>query len=334
MQALAPGKIILTGEHAVLYGSPAIAMAINCYAKTSINKHQDNHVLFSLLDLSYHKSMTIKGLKKLKQRLKDDYQKFQQGEFSIREVIKRPFELSQYAVSSLLEKFQHIDDGVQVKTESDIPIGCGMGSSAATTLSMLHAVNLYYQLNLEKQQYLNLALETENLQHGKSSGLDLHISLHGGCLRYHNGEFSPQKLPQFPLYIVNTGKPESSTGECVSHCKKFFDDDPNLSQQFHQVADQLQTSLEYNNFDGFKTAIKNNHQLLCQLGIVPAPITTFIEAIEATGNAAKICGAGACRGDKAGIVLIASDENPTQLCNQYGYECQQIEGDEYGLQIS
>lgn len=333
MQSTAPGKIILSGEHAVVHGSPAIAMAVNRYAKTTVKKHDSEHVLFNLLDLSYHKSMTIKALKKLKARLKTDYKKFQEGDFSIREVIKRPFELSQYAFSTLLEKLQISDKGIHLQTESDIPIGCGMGSSAASTLSVIHAIGHFYNLNLDKKNYIKLALETENLQHGKSSGVDLQISLDGGCIRYQQGDTQKLALPTFPLYLVNTGKPESTSGESIESCRSYFED-KGLLAAFQTATDAVQASITRDHYADFQRAIKENHQLLNNIGVVPDPVNQFIQTIEAHGGAAKVCGAGACRGAHAGVTLIAMDEDPTQLCQDHGYQCESITGDNLGLQIT
>ncbi len=333
MQASAPGKIILTGEHAVVYGAPAIAMAVNRYAKTTVKQHHSEQILFNLMDLSYHKSMTVNALKKLKSRLKTDYKKFQEGQFSIRDVIKRPFELSQYAFSTLLEKLQINDRGLHLETESTIPIGCGMGSSAASTLSVIHAISHFHNLNLDKKNYIKLALETENLQHGKSSGIDLQISLEGGCIRYQQGESQASTLPEFTLYVVNTGKPESTSGECIEHCRKKLEN-TRLLNDFEAVTNSIDNAIVNKNFPLFQKAIQENHKLLTHIDVVPHSVQQFIATIENNGGTAKICGAGACRGSQAGIVLIAMKESPSELCQSFNYQCEAIEGDSVGLQIT
>lgn len=332
MKAIAPGKIILSGEHAVIHGLPAIAMAVNRFAEATVSEQSSNLISFDILNLSYHKTHTIQALRKLKHRLSTDYQKFLRGEYSIREVLKKPFELSQYALTSFLEKLNlslHTG-GIKLSTQSSIPIGCGMGSSAAMILSVMHAMREYFKIEVNTEHYLSYGMEIENLQHGQSSGLDLQISLTGGCLRYEKGNILTRPIPDFPMYLVNTGSPESSTGECVSHTKSLFKE-RHLHEQFSEVTNQLDTALLQNDLQAIKQSIKTNHRLLIHLGIVPERIQRFIFALEQAGAAAKICGAGSIVGHHAGIVLIISENNPVLLCKEYGFHCSQIKGEPNGL---
>lgn len=334
MAAVAPGKIILSGEHSVVCGQPAIAIAINRYARASVIPHNTPAtVVFDLLNLKHHKNTTIKALRHLKSRLSADYHLFLRGERGIKDVLKLPHELSHFALSNFLERFNRFSDaGIRLKTESTIPIGCGMGSSAAMILAVKFALAHHFKEDIDKEHLFQLALEAENLQHGHSSGLDLRVSLQGGIIEYHNGQFSTLTIPDWPLYIVNTGNPDSSTGECVMQSQKLFET-TNLAAEIGAVTKAVKTALEQNNFTNFQLALRANHQLLVALGVVPTAVQKFISHLESHGLAAKVCGAGSIRGDKAGIVLIASLEDPSSLSQSFGYSVERVIGDTHGLRL-
>lgn len=332
--ALAPGKLILSGEHAVVHGAPALAIAINRFAKTTVSASTPAHIGFELKNLPYHASMTVGALKQIKQKLKDRYHAFSQGEVGIRDVLKLPFELSQYAVSKLLgERHEHNEQGMHVTTESTVPMGCGMGSSAAMIVSMLHAIANYQGLVFDEEHYFQQAVDAENLQHGRSSGLDIRVALRGGCLHYYQGVCTPKPLPPIPLYLINTGKPASNTGECVAKTTETFTNDPKLINTFSQVTDTMETALLAADLAGFTHAIRENHRLLVKLGVVPSKVQQLISALDEAGFAAKVCGAGAISGDHAGIVLVVANEPPTALCQQLGYQLEEVQAEVRGVRL-
>ena len=332
MESIAPGKLILSGEHAVVHGNPAIAMAVDRYASTTVGQEESDLVSFNLFDLKYHKSMTLHSLKKLKTRLKEDFSAFKKGEFGIKEVIKRPFELSQYALSSIFEKLtMQQKSGLHLTSHSQIPIGCGMGSSAATILTTLHAIAQYHKLHLSPEKILELALDAENMQHGKSSGLDLQTSLYGGCILLHDEGIKKLPLLQGPLFLINTGKPEATTGECVEACQSHFVD-PGLCAAFRECTERLELALRNNDRQDIKEIFQTNQTLLERIGVIPASVKQFIQQLTIEQNTAvKLCGAGTIRGEKAGVLLAICDEAPQALCQQYGYQWEAIKGEAHGL---
>lgn len=308
--ARAPAKLILTGEHAILHGVPAIAMAINCYCDTTISPSSTPRVLFNLANLDHKRERTLHHLRRFKAKIEDSYHQFLAGDRSIRSVLKKPFHLLEYTATAFLEKMDaERKEGFSVHTHSNIPEGFGLGSSAAAIVSTNYALNIFTEKHLSLDQLFELNLEAENLQHGRASGLDIYVSAHGGMVRFCHDKkrVEPLTWPSFPLTLILTGQPESTTGECVTHTKAFLDQHPELIAEFEAVSQKIYQALNAKDFDAFKWAITQNERLLETIGVVPDRVRTLIHSLEAQGLAAKVCGAGAISGDNAGVVAVFGD---------------------------
>jgi mevalonate kinase len=334
MKVFAPGKLILSGEHSVVYGKPALAMAVNRYVMATAKREDSKLISFDLSDLSYAGRFSFSSLEQLKNRIKQKYHHFMHGDFKIREVLQKPFELAQFALSLCLEMLNiKLTEGMQIHVESTIPIGCGMGSSAATILSIIYAITKHLGVNLPTETFLRLALEAENAQHGISSGLDLRVSLYGGCVYLNNKILQSRPIPTFPMYLVNTGTPESNTGECVTRVAPHFLKG-GIGDDFAAITDAMDALLR-TGVNDFKKLIRANHELLVEIGVVPLKIQKFIHDIEQMDGGAKICGAGAVTGNNAGMVLIAADDVPAlhAICQKYSYEILPIAVESRGVHV-
>lgn len=335
MKVHAPGKLILSGEHAVVYGKPALAMAINRYVTAIAMPQLLPLVSFDLSDLEYEHGVTFTALNRLKSRIKQNYQRFISGDFKIRDVLQKPVELAQFAFSLFFETVNlKLTQGVKIRVQSDIPMGCGMGSSAATILSIVHAIAHHLKVDLSPEVFYRLGLEAENMQHGYSSGLDLQVSLHGGCVLMRDGQTLQRNVPNVPMYLVNTGIPKTTTGECVTHAARYFKNST-ISDDFAQVTMTLDESLQQNNLAEIQRIVNANHELLVNIGVVPDKVQQFQKEIQQAQGAAKICGAGAVAGDKAGIMLVIT-ENVTalaELCAKYCYAILPVTGEMRGVHI-
>lgn len=333
MKVNAPGKLILSGEHAVVYGQPALAMAINRYVTATVTRESQQQIALDLSDLSHHSRLSLNALRNLKVRIKNKYHRFIRGDFSIREVLQKPFELAQFALGVFTESInQSLPHGVKVQVQSDIPIGCGMGSSAATILSVMHAVSQYLQIPISQDALYQLALEAENMQHGHSSGLDLRIAQQGGCIYVHGLQMETRPIPEFPMYLVNTGMPVSTSGQCVELVAPHFKE-VTFADEFGAVTNAMDAALQKQSRQGVQEAVRENHRLLSVIGVVPSTVQRFISQVEQQNGAAKICGAGAVVGERAGAVLAVIEDKAAlnTLCSQFGYNVIPISGEMRGL---
>ncbi len=333
MKAIAPGKLILSGEHAVVYGRPALAMAIDRSAQAIITPTASDQISFSLQNYDESERFTLRALREFRKRVATNYKFFLEGELGIREVLLKPVELFQFAFITLLDGLHlKLDQGMDIQVGSNIPMGCGLGSSAATVLSEIRAVGHFMRVDFRPDWHYKYSLEAENMQHGHASGVDSYVSLHGGCVRFQNGEGTKVPLPRSPVFIVQTGTPLTTTGECVSHVRERFGSS-SIWDDFEGTTDRMEQAIGGTDLELLQAVVRENHRLLTTIEVVPEPVQRFISEIEREGGAAKICGAGAVAGDQAGVVMVVAETPPIELCRRFGYELSAVRGEPLGVRI-
>lgn len=339
MKAIAPGKLILSGEHAVVYGRPALAMAIDRSATAVLSPDEaaggeEGEVSFDLADLRQQERFTMRALRDFQQRVQKNYRGFLDGEIGIREVLRKPVDLFEYAFITLLDglhlKFQN---HLNIRLQSNIPMGCGMGSSAASILSLLRAMGHYFRVEFRPDWYYAYSMEAEKVQHGFPSGVDSFISLHGGAARFQNGQAERMPLPRLPLALVNTGMPTSTTGECVASVRRSIGEKAEIWNEFERVTRAMEAAVRAQDLEAMQAAVRQNHRLLAQIGVVPARVSEFVQRVEDAGGAAKICGAGSVAGDAAGIVMVCGSGITPALAKEFGYTFEPIRGEPLGVRI-
>ncbi len=327
----APGKLILSGEHAVVHGRPALVMAVDRHAEAQAVTPDDGHLHVSLPSFCPDYRVPMNQLASVTSRLRDNYQRFLDSRIEIRDVMEQPFQLIAFALASLLDRTGAAPPpAMRMDMTTDIPVGCGMGSSAAVILAALGAMAATLNATLTKEDFFQLAWDAEKLQHGKPSGVDPWICCHGGCARFQQGRAEPVTTTDTALHLVQTGVPEATTGECVMEVTRRFKDHP-IWDRFEQVTHEVEAALTRNAPDALRAAIRANHRLLCEIGVVPERVQQFIRDIERSGGSAKICGAGSIRGEHGGIALIFADEPPVDLCHKYRYTWMTVTPDDSGL---
>jgi len=333
MKAISPGKLILSGEHSVVYGKPAVAMAIDRSVTATIQGSEDEKVSFELPDLGEQERFTVLALQDFKRRTLDNYRLFLKGKLGIREVLHKPIDLFKFGFITLLDGLHRsLDSGLIIKLKSNLPVGSGMGSSAASVLSELRALGHYLRVDFKPEWVYEFSMEAERLQHGHPSGVDSYISLYGGCAAFEKGKARSVPLPRMQMYLVETGVPEVSTGECVVQVKEQFENDP-IWSDFEHVTLEVETAVRENNDGLMRLLLRENHRLLCRIGIVPQKVQRFVSEVEAVGGAAKICGAGSVRGEKGGVLLVLADVMPTALAKKYDYKISSVRGDPLGTRM-
>jgi len=328
MQSCAPGKLILSGEHSVVYGAPAIAVAVEQYVQIDFETGQHSHLDFEFSDFNETVSLASDQLEQLARSVDARFQAFEQDQLAISQVLSSPAEL----LASLISEFSRPSLHGKLRISSTIPVGAGMGSSAAVIAA---ALVLIHQLNGEQPSVSDLIAQIryiERLQHGKGSAIDASAVAMGGMIRLQQGVASSiDGCLGEGWFQVYTGQPLSGTGECVEQVRKNYGRS-NIWTEFTEVTDQLVDSL--GNFELLLEAVRHNHRLLNQIGVVPAEVNQFIDQVQLLGGAAKVSGAGAVRGDAAGMVLLCMPESdPVGVCKEFGYPVTAVKVDKKGARI-
>lgn len=331
--ARSPGKLILSGEHSVVYGAPALVAAIDRYTEVWFTPiHRSRTLQTAFENLSKGHIYPVDAIKAIKQKLDERFDAFAQGKIPVQNILQRPEDLAIYALAQVIQSIpmpgrtsaRQLPVPGRLNSRSDLPLGAGMGSSAA----IIAAILVLYEHFLGKQQSLQKRFEwvrfCERLQHGKGGAADAAAVTYGGLNKVTSNDIKTLTGSQnqnFQLggawYWVLSGIPSVSTGECVTAVRQKFAHDHLLWQAFSDCTTELEQALLAGR--DVKQAIRENHFLLNKINVVTQSANQFVQEIEALGGAAKISGAGAVKGTNSGTLLVQIDDREAMahLMEQY-----------------
>lgn len=346
----APGKVILLGEHSVVHGKKAIACAIGSRVTVTLRKlNNADNLVFEMVSL--HQDEIFIPLQEIRNILSrfptenslnemnisshvQEYSKAKFGKFS------NPFICPALSccLYGYLKVFSSITDAGQdpvfpalhVTVDSEIPIGAGLGSSAAfnTCIScsfLQHAKQIPYRENkiftaIEAEESLlkinSLAYELEKIVHSTPSGIDNSIATYGGAVSFRAGSISRiSTVPRLRLLIVDSGLPRS-TKALVNGVKEKLNKFPAVIEPvldaMHNVVLYGEKLLERLCEDKNRVVsekdlgdlIITNQCLLSALGVSHPSLDKICAIAARHGFPAKLTGAG---GGGCGFVLIGGD---------------------------
>ena len=303
ISANAPGKIIISGEHAVVAGAPAIAIPTHKKLQITLRKRADDKVI-----------CTSNGFTQQTYKIADinAYQSNPQ----------QPFNLLCCTLNAA-NKLTSLAHGIDINIASDIEIGCGFGSSAALIVATLKAYCLMTHTDITHAELINLATQLESIQHAKSSGIDVIIAVTSSAIYFDNQTINYRQYKPQDWVIINTGQRSSSTAESVRHTQNEFNNNPLLINAFTSVCNSIDKDLQ-TAAPSLANNLRYNQQLLQKIGVVPENVTTFIKKAYALGATVKITGAGSIQGNSAGALLALRHPALEKLCSEYNYTLETI----------
>jgi mevalonate kinase len=280
--ASAPAKIILFGEHFVVYGEPAIVVAIDRRAYAEAELRQDKRLRFQSANLNT-----------------SCY--FENGVFKVEQGDAKEARLKFEPVKLAVEKVLAASGknvGLDITINSAIPVGAGLGSSAAVVASVTAAVSALLGLEFSKQDIFRIALEAERVVHGTPSGVDPAIATFGGTLLFQvDTGFKPLEVKtDIPLVIGNTGV-ERSTKIQVEKVRETMDSFPQIADPLRKAAREIVlravTALQENDLETLGRLMNINHALLYGIGVSDESLEWLTNAARKAGAlGAKLTGAG------------------------------------------
>ena len=326
--ATAPGKVILSGEHAVVYGQAALAAAINLTSTAKLTKHAiaaiDATIELTLPATNWCYTATANELVLLANDVQQRHEEFLADSLPLNKILQTPEQLLPASLGYCLRENElALNHDICIELNTELLLGGGMGSSASLVAALLAALLSACDYSFTQLDLYQQVLATEQWQHGRSSGLDPHVCVFGGLQVYQAGQCQQLSALQVDnLYLVSSGRPQSTTGECVATVREQQHDQA-FWQQFGDVTAALKQAVIEADVDALQTQIRCNHRLLQSLQVVPAKVSNFIAEAEQLGGAGKVCGAGSMTGDAGGLLLLSglSQQQVAHLCaaNSYTY---------------
>lgn len=229
----APGKVILHGEHAVVYGKSALASSLSLQTYLHLKRIPGDKISLNLPNLGVFKSWNVGDLTVCKQKIADLPEQ-QTGEIiqclnTLPGVDTDTTDNKELATTVFLHLYLILSKdskslpSVKVNVNSELPVGAGLGSSAsfctclASSLLLLfghisEANTLTGQWSSSDLDIINKwAFEGEKIIHGKPSGVDNSVATFGGMLTFKRGKIDIiKKVPELEILLINTKIPRST----------------------------------------------------------------------------------------------------------------------------
>ncbi|MBI5210224.1 MAG: mevalonate kinase [Elusimicrobia bacterium] len=272
----APSKLILFGEHAVVYGHAAVAvpLAEPCALATA--------------------GLTQAGVP-VTVALEDFKLTWSRGEEPAASEL-RPFAR---LVESLVKTGRVPDNGWALAVRSAVPIGCGLGSGAAVAAASLRAVYGLFGVSRSDADLSADVYEVERLLHGSPSGVDNTVIAHGRPVLFKKGsppKFLPAPARALRLAVADTGW-RHKTAEVVSDVAQRRREAPGLCdgifEEIGSLAAEGARAFESGDHRRLGVLMDENQGLLVRLGVSSGSLDHLVGAARAAGAlGAKLCGAG------------------------------------------
>ncbi len=288
--ASASGKAILFGEHAVVYGQPAIAIPLSHIRVTVQVENLDPGSTGVLIDAP---------------DIRQSYWLHEaDGENPLASAVN--LTLDELGVKAPVD--------VHLTIRSQLPIASGLGSSAAVSVAIIRALSAHLAKPLEVETVSKIAYTVECIHHGTPSGIDNTVIAYEKpvyFIREHKPELIPISTP-LNLIVGDTGVAMRTTIP-VSLLRERWEKDPGTYggwfEEIGEIVIKARTMLETGSIESLGALMDQNQTLLEDMGLSSHELQRLIrEARKAGALGAKLSGAG-----MGGIMLALVEPDTAQI---------------------
>lgn len=284
VNASAPGKIILFGEHAVVYGYPALAVPVTqVHVDADVSDSAHPGIWIHAPEVNLHAELNTLP--------------------------------SDHPIASVIHNFLFLwrvspFPNLEIHISSTIPVASGLGSGAAVTIALTRALSSYFHSPMRDEEINVFAYEIEKLHHGTPSGIDNTVITYAKPVYFVKGQ---------PIETFRVGEPftivigvtgiSAPTKESVSDVRKLWEADPprweNVFDEVGRIAKEARELIEKGKSKELGELMNQNHALLKKMTVSSLELDRLVlVACEAGALGAKLSGGG--RGGNM-IALVTPD---------------------------
>lgn len=284
------GKIVLLGEHAVVYGRHAIAAPVPLTIRARIEDFDD-------------------GIQILIPRWGVEY------ELAHNPAERRSFER---AAGAILDELGLSGRSMRIEVFPDVPRGMGLGGSAAMAVAIIRALDKHFELALVDAQVNRLAFESEKLAHGKPSGLDNTVACYGYPLVYRPGSpplVEPLHIKSPISIVIGMTGSEGLTARTVARVGEAWQQDQMLYERIFDQIDGLVLrgiqAIRDHDLATLGELMNICHGMLNALQVSTPELEQLVTIARASGAlGAKLTGGGG-----GGSIIALCEEDPKPVVN-------------------
>ena len=272
MKASAPGKIILFGEHAVVYGRPALAIPVTqIHADVEVLDSARAGIWIHAPDVNLHAELNTLP--------------------------------SDHPLASVIHNFLFLFrvtpfPNLEVNISSTIPVASGLGSGAAVTVALTRALSAHLAHPMPDEEINVFAYEIEKLHHGTPSGIDNTVITYGMPVYFVKGqtiEIFKVGTP-FTIVIGDTGI-SAPTKESVGDVRKLWEADKpkweNIFDKVGEITEEARKNIENGKWELLGELMDQNHALLQEMTVSSPELDRLVSTARSAGAlGAKLSGGG------------------------------------------
>ncbi|GAB5490149.1 MAG: mevalonate kinase [Phototrophicaceae bacterium] len=281
----ASAKIILFGEHAVVYNKPAIAIPVNSLRAYAEVEAENTAFQIVARDLD-NEIITFEGDNPLSQ-----------------------------IVRATLEVLNQDIPNIRLSVRSNIPIASGLGSGAAISTAIVRELADYFAITLSQETINDLVYEVEKIHHGTPSGIDNTVIVYEQAMYFwRKNLIEPIRSgADFRILIADTGK-KSLTKHAVGDVRKLYESFPKATYStidfIGRITEEAKSAMEGGDERVLGFLMRENHMLLQQLTVSSPELDNLVEtAIKNGALGAKLSGGG--RGGN--MIALVNDETAEKV---------------------